>query len=222
MYRPDADGTPGNDQYVHIQSNRVCIIGLAPSHPIIREQMHIKSVKFAQSVHAIEVSGKRKRGLVYVDHRTTLLTVHTVCGKTYGVRAGMRGDVMEVNSALLQLPDLLRSHPASAGHIAVLNLKLKSVLELHASLMPQEDYAELCALRGLPCMLDAALAWKASPVVQAEAGADALGQGSAASAGGAPGDTGVSTGGEQASSTASATEEGAAAEDGAEGSQTAR
>lgn len=159
MYRPDADGSAGNDQYVHIQSNRICVVGLAPSHPILRHNLRIVSVKFAAAVDSIEVSGKKKRGNVYVDHRTTLAVAQTACGKSFNLRSGMRGDVLEMNDALVHHPDLLRTHPATAGHIAVFNLKLKSVLDLHASLLSVEDYTELCALRGLPSTYEASLTW---------------------------------------------------------------
>lgn len=162
MFKPDADGTPGNDQYVHIQSNRICVVGLAPSHPIVRCGMTVTSVAFAPAVSAMDITGKRKKGYVFVQANTSMATVKTACGATFNVRAGMRGDVLEINAALLSTPSLLSSHPSTGGHIAVMDVKLSRVMEIHQGLLRQEDYAELCKARGLPATHEQARGWRAS------------------------------------------------------------
>jgi hypothetical protein len=162
FYSPDADGVPGNDQFVHVQSNRICIVGLAPSHPIVRGRLVASSVVYAPQMDKLNVSGKRKHGNVFVDNRQPLATVTTACGRVFVIRAGMRGDVLELNAALATSPGLVASHPTTNGHIAVLDVKLHRLADMQKGLLGWEDYAALCAARGLPSTFEAALVWKAS------------------------------------------------------------
>ena len=47
LYIPSIHGNVGWDQYVHIHSNRVCMVGITASHPAVASGVAIASVAFA-------------------------------------------------------------------------------------------------------------------------------------------------------------------------------
>ena len=144
--------SPGWDTYVHLQANKCCVVGLASAHPLLLHASPLVSVAFAPALAsgAQQLSGKRKKGAVWVEAETVLATATTADGRTWPLRAGMRGSLVECNLRLQAHPSLLAKRPATQGHLAIILTDLKRVLEVTRSLMCEGDYASLCASRGLP------------------------------------------------------------------------
>lgn len=60
----DADGVEGHDQYVYQHSNHNCIIGVAETHPLVREGKTVTHVNFKPDKldHMnMQVRGKTKK-----------------------------------------------------------------------------------------------------------------------------------------------------------------
>lgn len=155
LYAPDAGGRGvgdrGWDVYCYLQANRVCVMGLAPAHPILRLHLRVTRVEFAPALRGVApLTGKRKRGQVFVEANTILATAHTADGRAWPLRAGMRCGLLELNTALEGDPRLLERKPATRGHLAVGCIALKHVAAATAALLGEADYAQLCAARGLP------------------------------------------------------------------------
>jgi hypothetical protein len=66
LYSLNVRGVEENDQYVHMHSNRLALVGLAPSHPIVTSKVPIISINFNVSgkrdLLDNVISGKKKRG----------------------------------------------------------------------------------------------------------------------------------------------------------------
>lgn len=187
MFAPDVCGRRGEDHYVYLQSNRCTILGLAPSHPVVRGGVPAASVQFTDALRALSVSGKKKRGNIFLEPNQIVATVTLVDGRSYTIRACIRAAVMEINTRLQDEPWLL-SDPATAateGHIAILECKLHRVIELQKSLLTEALYTKLCGLRGLPATPVEAQEWAAkrpprsAPVVQPGAAAQPPAEGAA-------------------------------------------
>jgi hypothetical protein len=188
LFAPDVAGVRGEDHYIYLQSNRVAILGLAPSHPAIRLGVPVVRVEFAPAFAAVQVSGKKKRGAVWADPRQAVATVHLADGRAYTVRACIRASVLSMNERLLTEPGLLNGVGAAvAGHIALLDCKLQHVVEARDACLDEAAYRRLCALRGLPGTPEEVRAWAAA--AQAAAAVERA----AAAAGG--GDAGGGAGG---------------------------
>ena len=148
--------SPGWDTYVHLQANKCCVVGLAAAHPLLLHAARcspIVALALAPALAApgaMSLSGKRKKGAVWVEAETVLATATTADGRQWPLRAGMRGSLVEFNARLLARPGLLTLRPATQGHLAVVLTDLKRVLEVTRGLMGEGDYAQLCAARGLP------------------------------------------------------------------------
>jgi hypothetical protein len=152
LFAPGADAARrGADQYVHLQANRVALVGLAPAHPLLRLRLAVTSVVFDARLTAAETpTGKHKHGALWVEADTVIATATTADGRTWPLRAGVRAMVLEVNARLEAEPALLTRKAPTVGHLAVLNVHLKRVLEVTSGLLTEAAYGDLCAARGLP------------------------------------------------------------------------
>ncbi|XP_039313174.1 protein Abitram isoform X2 [Solenopsis invicta] len=105
----------GDDMCIWIHSNRICMLSLAPSHVILRDNKDIKKVDF-------KISDKLDRSL------------NKVSGK---------GKLVEVNEALLEDPQLLKESPHKGGYLAIVLPNLKLLESLKQSLLTHDQYTEL-------------------------------------------------------------------------------
>ena len=166
-YAVDCGGERGTDFYVHEHTNHMTIVGLAPSHPIIRGGFVVRGLKYAPAqdlplalggLRKVRVSGKRKRGAPNVDPPTIIATALTEGGGSWPLYACQSAQVIEVNKRLDGEPDLLRTAAATLGWLAVLQPR-PHVLEADnlGLLLGAEDYGRLVEARGgLPTPVDAA------------------------------------------------------------------
>lgn len=177
-YAVDWDGERGRDFYVHEHTNHMMIVGLAPSHPIVRGGLVVRAIRYAPAqdlpaaaggLRRVRVSGKRKRGAPNVDPNTVLATALTEGGGSWPLfacqAAQVRGalvlfhldflnviairQVVEVNKRLDTEPDLLRTSPASLGWLAIMQPRPRvQASDNEAMLLGASDYALLNAARG--------------------------------------------------------------------------
>lgn len=77
-------GKTMEDQYVHMHSNRLCVVGVAASHPMMQDE--IVRVEFTSSVLESKVTGKKKKGGQFLVPTTILAHVTCASGKTYALR----------------------------------------------------------------------------------------------------------------------------------------
>jgi len=90
--------------YVHQHPNGLCIVGLAPSHPIVFRKLSVNEFKFLQTT---QFSGKHKRGAFHSQFETILAQATCGDGSVHKFRANVRGFVVELNQRLVTEPSLL-------------------------------------------------------------------------------------------------------------------
>uniref|UniRef100_A0A0A9XGJ2 Protein Abitram n=1 Tax=Lygus hesperus TaxID=30085 RepID=A0A0A9XGJ2_LYGHE len=135
-----------NDDYcVLIHSNRVCVVTLAPSHELLKNETSIDSVDFQVSENRntlnTKISGKRKHHAQRVQPNTSLAIVNCQ-SKTYKLVPGIHGKLLEVNKDLLSNPSLLLEHPDEKGFLAIILPDPSSVEESKKKLMTPDAYHE--------------------------------------------------------------------------------
>ncbi|KAJ2683540.1 hypothetical protein H4R19_006988, partial [Coemansia spiralis] len=126
-------------QYVRMAPNKLCIVGLANSHPVFdaaqREQAGgVVQVEFAQCVKDCVIQGKRKKQALRVMPDTRLCTIRTAT-QEYTVRAAVKGVLMEWNSRLEDDPQLLIRDPAQA-FVAIIKPSGRTDSEILAECVP--------------------------------------------------------------------------------------
>ena len=134
----------GDDQYVSIHTNGVCVVGLAPTHPLVdRTRGLIISSIDQRAVKAI--SGKKKRGALFCQPDTVLFTATCTDGSVFKVRAGIGGKLVEVNERIVADPTLLQRRPDTDGHLAIVLPRMADVGDARRSFLSADQYAAVVA-----------------------------------------------------------------------------
>ena len=138
------------DQVVLLHSNRICLVSLAPKHPIIQQNLKIEHLEFEVGNKrkptdrlSNKVSGKGKKGGQSIDEKAILCLIHCENGNKYPVRSCVRGTLIEINPLIVKNPALLVEKPFAEGHLAVVLPKLpEGLVRLKADLLTEEQYNE--------------------------------------------------------------------------------
>jgi len=134
--KSDADN---EDHQILIHSNRICLVGLAPSH--IAFAKGIKSVDFnignADRRQNI-VSGKGKKGAMNLQPLSALAIVTCKDDTQYRVISCITGKLLEVNERLIDNPELLAQE--GNGYVAICLPKIENAEVIKKSLISEESY----------------------------------------------------------------------------------
>lgn len=140
----NASGIEGEDHCVLFHSNKICIVTLAPSHPVLAQQKTVTKLDFQVSTKVDrsknKVSGKGKHGAQFLQTNSTLCFVECSDGSRYSVCSCVQGKLVEVNENLLTSPGLLTSHPTAEGYIAIVLPNIGKSGKHKDELMTQEEY----------------------------------------------------------------------------------
>jgi len=86
---------------IYLHSNGLCYLTLAPTHPIIKEDLAITTVEFPIERLNNKVAGKRKRGSQFLNGDSHLCTVKTDNGRKFRLRAAVHAKLAEINRKLI-------------------------------------------------------------------------------------------------------------------------
>lgn len=145
-YKIDEDRTRKNDLCLQLHSNRISLVTLAPSHPILTKNLQIKEVD-CQVTKSLDrkknkAVGKGKKGGQNLDPTSILCHLETEDAR-YAVEAIAPSKLICMNKLVLDNPSLIRNRPDSEGHIAILLPYLGQIEECKASLLSKEAYDKI-------------------------------------------------------------------------------
>ncbi|XP_063042038.1 protein Abitram [Engraulis encrasicolus] len=150
-YRTDLKGKSCEDHCVLQHSNRICVITLAESHPIIQNGSSIKSISYQISAGCSrlnnKVSGKSKRGGQFLTDFAPLCRVTCTDGNEYTIYSCIRGRLVEVNEDIITRPELLLEKPSTEGYIAVILPKFEESRSITEGLLSRQQYDEVVSKR---------------------------------------------------------------------------
>lgn len=149
-YKTDIHGKVCEDQLVLTHSNRICVVCIALSHPIICGAKSISSIKFqGDGWNRLEntVTGKNKRGAQWLERTAPLCSVTCTDGCVYTLVCCVKGQLVEINTNLLANPNLLTEKPSTNGYIAVILPGLKHFDREVERLKSEEQYRNILSLR---------------------------------------------------------------------------
>ena len=163
-YCLDEDRERRHDILVLNHSNRICLITLAPTHPVIARGLKITKVNFEVSKKtdrkSNKTSGKSKKGGQTLEHTSILAIVETEtenfpvkvsfnflsCHSYFenvSLQAVVPGKLICINQELVSSPQKLQTHTDSEGHIAII-LPAKGQYEsVKGYLVNSEDFEKL-------------------------------------------------------------------------------
>ncbi|XP_069111531.1 protein Abitram-like [Argopecten irradians] len=137
--------TEDQDVCVLAHSNRICIVTLAPSHPIVTQKKKVTSISFDVSgANRLDnkVSGKGKKGAQWLKTASELCKIECEDGENYTFPAGLPAQLIEINENLTHSPSLLSEKPYTEGYIAIVLPKLKEYEYVMGRLSTEEAYKE--------------------------------------------------------------------------------
>ncbi|XP_062385680.1 protein Abitram [Sardina pilchardus] len=150
-YRTDMKGKTCEDFCILQHSNRICVITLAETHPILQNGRSIKSINYQISAGCSrlnnKVSGKSKRGGQFLTEYAPLCRITCSDGVEYTIFSCIRGRLVEVNEDILTRPDLLLEKPSTDGYIAVILPKFEESKSITEGLLSREQYEEVISKR---------------------------------------------------------------------------
>lgn len=113
-----------NEHCILVHSNRLCVVTIAPTHPILAGNLEIESINFESVGHKSrltnKVSGKFKKGGQRLKEKSLICVVRTCDGQEHLIHSCISGTLIEVNERLIEEPSLLQLKPWSDGYIAVI------------------------------------------------------------------------------------------------------
>lgn len=147
----DGGGKKGEDHCVLFHSNRICLITLALSHPILKEKKEIRKIDFQVSDNIDrlknKVSGKGKHGAQFLQPDSPLCYIECVDSSKYTVQSCIKGKLVEMNDALIENPKLLIEKPDAEGYIAILLPSISNSNQQREELLTWEEYNDVVRKR---------------------------------------------------------------------------
>ena len=140
----------GENQVVLLHSNRICLVALAPSHPVIKERKTIKKLNFDVSKNCNrlnnKVSGKGKKGGQGVDERAILCYIECESGETFSVKSCVKGKLISINQKVVENPNLILDKSSGEAHLAIILTKIpEGIDDLKSRLVPEQEYFSIAS-----------------------------------------------------------------------------
>lgn len=147
MYCTNIQDNNIEHQCILFHSNRICLVTIAPSHPIIKENKTIEKIDFTtENVDRLKnkVSGKGKRGGQKLEPQSVLCRVECSDNTSYDILSCVKGKLIEINKNLTENPQLLVSKYNTYGHVAIVLADLSKISDTKEKLLTEEKYNEIC------------------------------------------------------------------------------
>jgi hypothetical protein len=150
FYVPEGD-VKKEDQYVNVHRNELCVVGIAPGHPILQQGLKIKSICFKHDLKGL--SGKKKKGSPTLAPDSTFCTITCEDESEWRIRSGVQGNLWEINNRVLSDPTLVSKYSRTDGYLGIIMPKNPKMLmstshNRPASLLTRTEYKILRERRG--------------------------------------------------------------------------
>jgi len=137
-------GKSQEDHFVYQHFNKLCVVGIAPSH-LLHKKEKISKVDFhVRDGPPQKLQGKRKKGGTFVEAESPLCEVTSADGSKFIISACIRGHLLETNEALISNPNLIKEKSDTNGFVAIIQPRsYEKDQALIASLISQEEYKKI-------------------------------------------------------------------------------
>jgi len=133
----------GGDFVFLVHSNKLCVIKLAPTHPIIADNMRVKAINFqvSDTLNRLDnqVKGKGKKGAQMLTNSSVLCQIECENRESpFILRASMIAKLLEVNTTLVQDPERIKAN--HLNYIAIITPRISDHEKQLSSLLDEEQF----------------------------------------------------------------------------------
>ncbi|CAL8371188.1 unnamed protein product [Boreogadus saida] len=150
-YKADVKGQACEDHCILQHSNRLCVLTLAETHPILQDGRTIKNINYKISNGCSrlnnKVAGKSKRGGQFLTEFAPVCRITCTDETEYTIYSCMRGRLLEVNEDILINSSILLKKPSTDGYIAVILPKFEESKLVGENLLSREDFEAVVSKR---------------------------------------------------------------------------
>ncbi|GBB94457.1 hypothetical protein RclHR1_02360015 [Rhizophagus clarus] len=138
----DSNENTTEEFYIYQAPNKLCVIGLAPTHPLLLQSQKVESIKFDEKI--FQLMNKKKQ--IPLSIKSEICVITTEEGKRYSIKAGVVGWVIDFNTRLEKHVDVLRQKPFTDGYIAIIKPKQDDSRKALSHCINEEKYNEISKL----------------------------------------------------------------------------
>lgn len=143
MYCIGFNDKPIDHQVVLFHSNKICLLTIAPSHPVMKFKKTILKINCdVGNLNRLDnkVSGKGKKGGQKLLPNTVLCVIEACDGTKYNFYSTIKGKLLEMNDSLQENPNRLLGYTNTKGHIAVVLSDLSAVNFCKQNMLTECEY----------------------------------------------------------------------------------
>jgi len=146
-YVLNASGIEGEDLCILFHSNKICLITLAPTHPVISQNKKIEKFNFEISRNVDrrlnKVSGKGKHGAQILQPSSAICFIECSDGSTYSICSCVNGKLVEINNSIVANPDLVVTRSQAEGYLAIVLPNIPNSCKAKEEFLTYEDYSKI-------------------------------------------------------------------------------
>ncbi|EGC36614.1 hypothetical protein DICPUDRAFT_150882 [Dictyostelium purpureum] len=147
--QPSSKVEETEDHYVNQHTNGLAIIGVAPSHPVLKKE--ISKIEFQENSMNSEVSGIKKRGGFKLQKETIICKIYCSDNTQYNIRSCIKGKLLEINKNLTENDEkhnnvnfsLLKDNSSTSGFIAIVEPLIQAKFIENPGLISYDDYHKI-------------------------------------------------------------------------------
>lgn len=146
------EDAPDEDHLVLIHSNRICLVGFAPTHIALTKGVDRVDFNIGNCDRSDNrVKGKGKKGAMALQPTSALAMVHCKDGSQYKVFSCVTGKLIEVNENLGKNTSDTASWDEGNGYVAIILPKIEMAEAIKESLLTEEQYKEKRTVAAVRC-----------------------------------------------------------------------
>lgn len=149
FYYKSSEGT-SPDHCILLHSNKICLVTLSPSHPLIKNKKNVLKLDFQVSdkLDRLEnkVVGKAKKGGQYIQPDSVLCFAECEDGQKYPVYGCISGKLIEINELLVKDCNLIWKKPLTNGYVAIILPSKKEFDWNRVGLISRDTYEQSVVL----------------------------------------------------------------------------
>ena len=121
------------------------VVTLPPQHPLVTGDEQFKNIKHTKLQQVSVRCGRQKRPAFRVEPDTIVATITAVSGKTFDLRAGVQGHILEQNESLPSPADFSAAAAMGSVYFALVKPRFEDPAKCMQACITEPKWKRLCS-----------------------------------------------------------------------------